>query len=107
MDWSISKNSDRNHTENTENQDVQSLLSVQVHDYLDDRYSVSQHWSPWIVPTNVYAQKDEDNALTKAESISLSKVKQITEIQQAPQELCLYQAGNAYGNEIKHQQEKS
>lgn len=52
-------------------------------------------------------RKDQDNALNKAESISLSKVKQITEIQHEPQELCLYQAGNAYGNEIKHQQEKS
>lgn len=48
-----------------------------------------------------------NNTLNKAESISLSKVKGITEIQHEPQELCLYQAGNAYGNEIKHQQKKN
>lgn len=52
-------------------------------------------------------RKDKNNTLNKAETISLSKVKQITEIQHEPQELYLYWGGNAYGNEIKHQEKKS
>lgn len=47
-------------------------------------------------------RQDRNNTMNKDESINLSKVKWITEIQ--PQELCIFQAGNAHGNEIKHQQ---
>lgn len=54
---------------------------------------------------SVHRQDRNNNTMNKAESISLSKVKRVIEIQ--PQELCLFQAGNAYGNEIKHQQKKS
>lgn len=54
---------------------------------------------------SVHRQDRNNNTMNKAESISLSKFKWVIEIQ--PQELCLFQAGNAYGNEIKHQQKKS
>lgn len=44
---------------------------------------------------SVHRQDRNNNTMNKAESISLSKVKRVIEIQ--PQELCLFQAGNAYG----------
>lgn len=60
-----------------------------------------------LFPQTSVHRKDWNNTMNKAESIYLSKVKWITEIQHEPQELCLYQAGHAYSNEIKHQQKKS